>query len=52
MVSTVLMPGHTLTETMFDFCTLVLTTGAEGGPSSGLEFGWLGARLGYVGDAV
>jgi hypothetical protein len=33
MVSTLLMPGHTLTATMFDFWTVVLTTGTEDEPS-------------------
>ena len=36
MVSILLMPGHTLTATMFDFCTFALTTGTEDEPSSGL----------------
>jgi hypothetical protein len=36
MVSTLLMPGHTLTATMFNFCALVLTTGTEDEHFSGL----------------
>ena len=36
MVSSLLMPSHTLTVTMFDFCILVLTTGKEDEPLLGL----------------
>jgi len=38
MVSALLMPGHALTASMFEFCTseLVLTTGTEDEPSSDL----------------